>query len=90
MQKEKEIYSSKIGNTQKWFLSEVAKLDNIKKYSRLRKAAQNYIETKVSPLLGFILSFIDNYFNFNVLDSCSKKWKTDLWLNLLKDYNIVK
>ncbi len=90
LQKEKEIYSSKIGNTQNWFLSEVAKLDNIKKYSTLRKAAQNYIETKVSPLLGFILSFIDNYFNLDVLDSSSKKWKTDLWLNLLKNNNIVK
>ena len=95
LQKEKEVYSSRLGNTQNWFIGEVAKLDNIKKYSTLRKATQNYIETKVSPLLGFILSFSDNFFNLDVLDSSnlslnSKTWKSDLWINLFKNNNIIK
>ena len=84
-QKENSGYSA-MSTT--WFIKDVSSLTNIKQYQTLRNACKNYIETKLSPLIGFILANIDNYFNLNILyeellaGRDKNNWKVYLWLNI--------
>lgn len=78
----------------KWLFNEAANLNTIKEYSTLRRACQYYFESRLSPLLAYLLAYIDQYSNLDVF-ACSlneplSKWKTDLWLGLIKNIDICK
>ena len=74
-----------------WLVKDVAALRNVQQYSTLRKACQNHLETKLSPLLGYLLSYIDSYYNLDVFyDSYNCPWKYNLWLNIFNNDDIIK
>jgi hypothetical protein len=88
LQKQKEVNFAP-----PWLSKEAADLGTISEYSTLRKSCQHYIESKLSPLIAFILSKIDLYSNLDIyLDSLETKteWKSDLWLNIFKNTSFFK
>ena len=88
LQKQKEITFS-----HSWLSKEAADLATINEYSTLRKSCQNYIESKLSPLIAYILSKIDLYSNLDIyLESLENKveWKSDLWINIFRNTNFFK
>jgi len=51
-----------------------------------------YLESRVTPLLAGILTYIDTNNNLNVLDSAvdsSEHWLRDMWLHMLSDSNVT-
>jgi hypothetical protein len=95
LQTQKEaLYSA---TTSSWFVKDVANSSNVKKYLTLRNACKNYIESKLSPLIGAILAQIDNYFNLDILHDqvlhctdLANSWTFNLWLNVLNNQAIIK
>ena len=76
-----------------WLIKDAANFKTINEYSTLRRACQNYFESRLSPLLGYLLSYVDSYSNLNVIsDSIENKirWKLKLWINLLSDMDLCK
>ena len=75
-----------------WLTKEAASFHLINQYSTLRRACQNYIESKLSPLLAFILSIIDLYSNLDTYyrSLVDSKWKCDLWLNIMDNNELCK
>jgi hypothetical protein len=91
LQVQKEVLYTTTSNN--WFVKEVANLNNIKKYLTLRNACKNYIESKLSPIIGYILAQIDSFFNLDILSeevSNKSTWKLALWLNVFKNPSIMK
>jgi len=87
--KESEIGA---GLASKWLFREAANLRTIKYYSTLRRACLNYFESKLSPLLAYLLAFLDKYSNLdiyaNALNETGLEWKSTLWIDLLKNTEI--
>jgi len=57
-----------------------------------RRALMQYLESRVTPLLAGILTYIDTNNNLNVLDSAvdsSEHWLRDMWLHMLSDSNVT-
>lgn len=79
-----------------WFAKEAASIKNINEYSTLRRSCQFYFETKLSPLLAFMLSCIDQYANLEAYAGYIAKetrvdnWKSDLWLRILENDEISR
>jgi hypothetical protein len=92
LQKEKEDeYMTPLTATG-WLTKEVADLKMVNQYSTLKRSCQNYFESKLSPMLAYILSVIDLHSNLDLYSESSGKndWKTRLWLDVLNDVNICK
>jgi len=75
-----------------WLIKEAASSKLINEYSTLRRSCQFYFESRLSPLLAFIISIIDQYSNLEtlagVIETCGFVY--DLWLNILSDENICR
>lgn len=94
LQKQKENEYIRKEQSLNWLISQVATKKQISQYSTLRRACQNYFETKLSPLLAYILSYIDMYSNldtlYDSLESEDSQWKVDLWLRLFENEDLCK
>lgn len=96
LQAEKECDYMTLERAKNWLTRDAADLKNVNQYSTLKRSCHNYFESKLSPLLAYILSFIDLYSNLDLFaDSLdtktdSDKWKLKLWLNVLNDTDICK
>ncbi|KAL3881510.1 hypothetical protein ACJMK2_027942 [Sinanodonta woodiana] len=68
-----------------WLSSEAARLENIKKTGTFRRACTQYLESKISPILAGIISYIDTNHNLDIIHShiTSGDWKARLWLQIL-------
>ena len=80
-----------------WLAKDAASVKNINEYSTLRQSCQFYFETKLSPLLAFVLSCIDQYANLESYASYVAKeqgkieaWKSSLWLRILENNEICR
>jgi hypothetical protein len=76
-----------------WLSKEVANLTRINQFATLRRACASYLEAKLSPLLGFLLSQVDAYANLDTLSEAIRvgdEWKVQLWLRTLKDESLCK
>ena len=77
-----------------WLVTEAANLKQINQYSTLRQSCQNYFETRLCPLISYLLSFIDSYSNLDILyealQNPSLDWKRDLWLRLFADKQLCR
>jgi hypothetical protein len=92
LQMEKEDYMP-AESVKNWLIKDAANFKTINEFSTLRRACQNYFESKLSPLLGYLLSFVDLYSNLNTFsDSLHNdiRWKVDLWIKLLENVELVK
>lgn len=94
LQYEKESeYMGGRNKAKNWLIDEAASLGQMNQYATLRKSCQNYFSTRLSPLIGYLLSFVDLYSNLDILHHSLKpgsqeEWKRDLWLQLFSDkYN---
>lgn len=92
MQEEKEknfIWGDKCNN---WLVREVADIKNIQQYSSLKRSCQNYFETKLSPLLAYILSYVDYYSNLDIFATATgdQVWISKLWLNIFNNQDVCK
>jgi hypothetical protein len=80
------------GFATKWLFREAVNLNTIKNFSSLRHTCFNYFESKLSPLLAYLLSFLDKYSNLDIyinsLNDHELNWKSTLWLELLKNTEI--
>ncbi len=66
-----------------WLGKEVADLRSTNEFSTLKRSCENYIESKLSSLLAFILAKIDFFSNLDIyLENCD--WKRDLFLSILE------
>lgn len=77
-----------------WLIKEVADLRQISECSTLRKSCQNHIESKLTPLIAFILSKLDMYDNMDVIHDRrnweARPWLRDMWLWALGDEEMFK
>ena len=92
-EKESEFMTSEIRRN--WLIKEVADLKRINECSTLKRSCQNYIESKLAPLLAYLLSCIDLHSNLDILheamqEESSCKWKAHIWLNVLNSTDIYK
>ncbi len=93
-EKEKEHLTSL--RPENWLFEHAANLKEINQYSTLRKSCQNYFESRLSPLLAYLLSFIDSYLNMDILyeafydETNSLQWKRDLWLRLFNNRDFCR
>ncbi len=76
------------GLASKWLFREAVNLNSIKNYSSFRHACFNYFESKLCPLLAYLLSFLDKYSNLDIILTHSNDWTSTLWLDLLKNTDI--
>ena len=85
--KEKDVANPKMNES--WFSREVLNLRKINEYWTLSKACRNHLETKLSPLLAFLLSKIDIHSN---LDTFSENclWKRGLFIQILNSVEFLK
>jgi hypothetical protein len=79
-------------NPGKWLFNEAAGLRTIKEYATLRHACQFYFESRLSPLLGYLLAYLDQYSNLDIFAKSINRtqWKSDLWLGLIKNSEICR
>ena len=92
LQEQKESYMPR-DSVNNWLIKEAANFKTINEYSTLRRACQSYFESRLSPLLGYALSFVDSYSNLNIILASLEKnvsWKYELWLKLLDDEDLCK
>ena len=57
-----------------------------------RRALMQYLESRVTPLLAYVLAYIDTNNNLDVLSSAvlhSEHWLLHMWLRMLSDGNIT-
>ncbi len=86
------------GLAKKWLIREAANLKTIKEYATIRRSCQHYFESRLSPLLGFLLAYLDQYSNldiffnsFNRSDTrAAAEWKAELWIDLLNNADICR
>ncbi len=95
LQYEKESQHMQRSKAQTWLIDEAASLKQVNQYSTLRRSCQNYFETRLSPLIGYLLSFIDSYSNLDILyeaitGGVALEWKRDLWLQLFEDKELCR
>jgi hypothetical protein len=77
---------------QNWLIKEVSDLKIIQQHSSLKRSCQSYFESKLSPLLAYILAYIDYFSNIDIFyDSIGKpSWITDLWLSIFNSGDVCK
>jgi hypothetical protein len=94
LQREKEQNNMSEDMAKNWLIKEAASLKSINQNYTLKKSCKNYIETKLSPLLGFLISKIDLYSNldiyYNAVQNNEIKWRSDLWLEILSNEDLFK
>ncbi len=95
LQYEKESQHMEKSKARAWLIKEAASLKQINQYSTLRRSCQNYFETRLCPLIGYLLSFIDSYSNLDILyeaitGGVALEWKRDLWLQLFEDRELCR
>lgn len=77
-----------------WLVKEVADLTQISECSTLRKSCFNYIESKLAPVVAFLLSKMDLYDNLNIiynkLSSDNQTWLRQMWLSILVNEELFK
>lgn len=76
-----------------WLVKEVADLKQINEFSTLRKSCLNYVESKLTPMVAFLLSKMDLYCNMDLLTEQSREnssWMNEMWLSALNDEEIFK
>jgi len=75
-----------------WLVKEAASSRMINEYSTLRRSCQFYLQSRLSPLLAFILSVIDQYSNLETLAGvvASQGTVRDLWLSILGDEEVCR
>jgi len=93
VEKEKTIMSKE--QTENWLIKEVADLRNIQHYSSMKRSCQNYFESKLSPLLAYLLAYVDYFSNLDILAEAQnnpdeQSWIKELWLKIFNDFNICK
>ena len=80
--------------SREWLCKEAANVKTIIEFASLRRACQHYFESRLSPLLGYLLSFVDQYANLQTLytsmSETDSSWKSHLWLNILDNQDICK
>ena len=92
LQEEKEDFMNK-DTVNAWLVREAASVNSIKEHSTLRAAYENYLITKLTPLLGYLISIIDSYSNLDVYQSAlalNQEWKSELWLRILRDASLCE
>jgi hypothetical protein len=95
LQDEKETEHMVKGKALNWLSEEAASLKQISQYSTLRRACQSYFETRLCPIIGYVLSFVDSYSNLDLLQQAivagdELAWKRDLWLKLFADRQLCR
>lgn len=85
--KEKKFSNPQLAES--WFVREVLSLRNINEYWTLRRACRNYLETKLSPLLAFLLSKIDIHSNLDTFSE-SYVWKRPLFIQIINSAEFLK
>ncbi len=96
LQKEKELDFMPLDQRQNWLIKEVSDLKIIQQHSSLKRSCQSYFESKLSPLLAYILSYIDYFSNIDIFyDSIQShdgkpNWTTDLWLSIFNSVDVCK
>jgi hypothetical protein len=91
LQRQKPI--EKTGLAKNWLIKEAASSENINEFTTLKKSCKNYIQSKLSPLMSFIISKLDSYSNMDVLIEAIEShidWKRELWLRIFKDDKLFK
>lgn len=91
-QEKEETYIDKDMATS-WLWREVANLDRINQYATLRRACGSYLESRLSPLLAYILSQIDAFANLDTLKDALKEectWKVNIWLKILGHRELLR
>lgn len=90
LQSEKETEYMTPDVSKNWLIREAADLRNVNQYSTLKRSCQNYFESKLAPLLAYILSVIDLYSNLDLFSDLDSDWRNKLWLNVLNNADICK
>ena len=76
-----------------WLVKEAASTGAINEHSTLRASYENYLISKLSPLLGYLISIIDSYSNLDVYYSAlasNQNWKIGLWLKILVNLELLE
>ena len=92
VQEQKEEYMPP-DSRDNWLIKEAANFKAINEFSTLRRACQNYFESRLSPLLGYLLSYVDSYSNLNTIAEAIElktQWKLKLWINFLDTNDLCK
>jgi len=92
-EKEKEFMSKE--QTENWLIREVADLKNIQQYSSMKRSCHSYFESKLTPLLAYLLAYVDYFSNLDILAAANKNpdsqgWIRQLWLETFNDSNVCK
>lgn len=96
LQREKEADYMHGDQRQNWLIKEVSDLKIIQQHSSLKRSCQSYFESKLSPLLAYILAYIDYFSNIDVFynsiqsSSGTPSWITDLWLSIFNSFDVCK
>ncbi|XP_052083737.1 E3 ubiquitin-protein ligase rnf213-alpha-like [Mytilus californianus] len=73
-----------------WLSVEACKLGNINRAGTFRKYANQYLESKVVPVLAGIISFIDTNRNLDILIMRNlHEWQSQLWLRIFADVELT-
>ena len=90
-QKEQDQMTGDIAKN--WLVKEAASAKSINEFCTLKKSCKHFIQSKLSPLMGFMIAKMDSYSNFDVLVRAietREKWSRSLWLKIFKDENVFK
>lgn len=71
-----------------WLRKEAASLEAVCNAGSFANSVLQCLEAKVTPILAYIISYIDSNCNLDLLNT-SDKWTTDLWFEMLKNSNIT-
>lgn len=87
LQEEKDEMFSSLSES--WFNREVINFRRINEHSTMKKSLKSYVESKLSPLLAYLLSKIDIHSNLDTL-SKSVPWKCDFFIDIMKNSESLK
>lgn len=71
-----------------WLKREAAAPENVCNAGSFSNSVVQYLETKVTPILAYIISYIDSNCNLDLLNSADK-WIVDLWFGMFRNANIT-
>ena len=71
-----------------WLKREAASLENVCNAGSFGNSVLQYLEAKVTPILAYIISYIDSNCNLDLL-STSDEWIINLWFGMFRDANIT-
>ena len=90
LQHEKEDRFLNRSQLSKWLKLDAVKKSQMEKNLTLRKSCQNYFVAKLSPLLAYLLAKVDRFSNLDVLLNDETEWIGKLWLDLIRNRELVK